>query len=510
MCGHPGCFPQMSHGLSRRELMKIGTVAGLFSALPVAGPHFASAQQVPGAGRVLLKGGTVITMDRSLGDFASADVLIEGARISAIGPNLQVTGAEVIDCGNMIVMPGFVDTHRHMWEGQLRQLNPDMTLIEYLINVHGRYGPIYRPQDAYVGNLLSAVSALDAGVTTLMDWSHLQITPEHTDALIKGLQDSGVRAVFGYGVPQASGHYWEDTTRHKYPGDIKRLRSQYFNSDDQLLTLALAASGDFHGDVAKQEWTAARDVGARITTHSHNIFEKSPIIRLSKDIKLSDDTTYVHCVGWSDTEWKMVADSGGTISLAPATEIIMGIFNPPIQRALDAGIRPSLSGDAETNAPNDMFTQMRITLASHNADILTRGERGEKNLPKRLTVRDVLEFATVEGAKANGLASKVGSLSPGKQADVVCLRKDRINVMPVTNPVGAVVLGMDTSNVDTVFVAGKAKKRGGQLLGVDLKRLAADASASRDYLDKTVPSMPVGLPLGPLPGGAAGGPPSQR
>jgi cytosine/adenosine deaminase-related metal-dependent hydrolase len=164
----------------------------------------------------------------------------------------------------------------------------------------------------------------------------------------------------------------------------------------------------------------------------------------------------------------------------------MGSQRPPIQEALDVGIRPSLSADAETNAPNDLFSQMRATLAAHNAMILERRDRGEKELPKRLTARDVLEFATIEGAKANGLAAKVGSLTPGKQADVICLRKDRINVMPVSDPVGAVVLGMDTGNVDIVFVAGKVKKRNGQLVGVDLKRLAADAVASRDYLNAKV------------------------
>ena len=209
---------------------------------------------------------------------------------------------------------------------------------------------------------------------------------------------------------------------------------------------------------------------------------KDAITKLASGVKLGSDTTYVHCGGWNDTEWKMVADSGGTVSFSPGTEMVMGIINPPIQQALDAGLRPSLSADAETNAPNDMFTEMRLALASQNAMLMVRRDRGEQNLPKRLTVRDALEFATIEGAKANGLAAKVGSLTPGKQADVICLRKDRINVMPVNDPVGAVVLGMDTSNVDTVFVAGKAKKRNGELLGVDLKRVAAEAIASRDYL----------------------------
>jgi cytosine/adenosine deaminase-related metal-dependent hydrolase len=465
--------------LSRRELIATGAAAGLLAAT-LARPRAANAQQAPRANLVLLKGGTVLTMDRALGDFPVADVLIDGPRIAAVGTNLQASGAEVIESENMIVMPGFIDTHRHMWEGQIRQVLPDIMLPEYLRTILGKYGTAYRPQDAYIGDLLSALSALDAGVTTLLDWSHIQTTPEHTDAVIKALQESGVRAVFAYGMPQTGKPWWVDAASHKYPGDIKRLRSQYFNSDDQLLTLALAASGGFGNvEIAKKEWDAAREVGARITIHASG---KDALVKLAQGVKLGDDTTYVHCGLWSDTDFKMCADSGGTVSFSPGTELVMGINNPPIQQAINVGIRPSLSADAETNAPNDMFTEMRLTLASQNAMLMVRRDGGEQNLPKRLTARDALEFATIEGAKANGLAAKVGSLTPGKQADVVCLHKDRINVLPVNDPVGAVVLGMDTGNVDTVFVAGKAKKRGGMLLGVDLKRIAAEAIASRDYL----------------------------
>jgi cytosine/adenosine deaminase-related metal-dependent hydrolase len=380
----------------------------------------------------------------------------------------------------MIVIPGFVDTHRHMWEGQIRQVLPDIDLPEYLKTILGRYGTAYRPEDAYIGDLVSALSALDAGVTTLLDWSHIQTTPEHTDAVVKALKDAGVRAVFAYGMPQIGKPWWTDTSRHQYPGDIARLRKQYFSSDDQLLTLGLAASGGFgNPEIAAKEWAAARAVDARVTIH---LSGKDAVAKLSQGVKLGADTTYVHCGGWSDAEWKMVADSGGTVSFSPGTELVMGIINPPIQQALDVGIRPSLSADAETNAPNDMFTEMRLALASQNAMRMARRDRGEQNLPKRLTVRDALEFATVEGAKANGLEGKVGSLTPGKQADIVLLRKDRINVLPVNDAIGAVVLGMDTSNVDTVFVAGQAKKRNGQLVGVDLKRIAEEAMRSRDYL----------------------------
>jgi len=479
-----------SPGLSRRGAL--GTAAGMLAAAfgAAASPGPARAQlaqgvRAPRGDRVLFKGGTVLTMDRAASDLIEGDVLIEGGRIAGVGRNLAAAGAETIDCANMIVMPGFVDTHRHMWEGQLRNIIPDAMLPEYLKTMLAQYGTAYRADDAYIGDLLSAWSALDAGVTTVLDWSHVQNTPEHADAIVRALKETGIRAVFGYGMPELGGKpWWTDEAAHKYPGDIKRLRAQYFNSDDQLLTLALAVSGGFGNvQIAAREWAAARDVGARVTIHAGG---KGQIQNFAKAFKLGPDTTYVHCSGWDETDWKMVKDSGGTVSLSPGTESIMSINIPPFQQAIDAGVRPSLSVDAETNAPNDMFTEMRLALSDQHMMLMVRKERGEPSLPARLSARDVLELATIEGARANGLESKIGSLAVGKQADVILLRKDRINVMPVNDPVGAVVLGMDTGNVDSVFVSGKARKLAGQLVGVDLKRLADQAVASRQYLASKV------------------------
>jgi cytosine/adenosine deaminase-related metal-dependent hydrolase len=178
----------------------------------------------------------------------------------------------------------------------------------------------------------------------------------------------------------------------------------------------------------------------------------------------------------------LIAKTRGNVSLASAIEMKMGHGIPPVQQALDHGIRPSLSVDVETEMPGELFTQMRTILTLQRMQLLARDRAGEKNLPKLLTVRDVIEFATIEGARVNALDSKVGTLTPGKQADVILLRTDRINVMPVNNAYGAVVLGMDTSNVDTVFVAGQIRKWRGELVGVDLPRVQRLATASRDYV----------------------------
>jgi len=466
--------------LSRRRFLQ-GSAAGfLASGLGALATTVEHAQaQTPQSGRILLKGGTVVTVDRALGDLAQGDVLIEGERIAAIGPNLAAGGADVIDAADMIVMPGFIDSHRHMWEGAIRNLIPDGTLRDYLGLILGKYGPNYRPDDVYIGDLVSALSALDAGITTVVDWSHIQQTPAHTDAAIKALQESGIRSMFGYGFPLGK-PWWMDAGHHQFPQDIKRLRKQYFSSEDQLLTLALAATAGFGNiDVAAREWSAARKVGARVTVHASG---KDQLVKMSKAFKLGPDTTYVHCGGYGADDWKLMKDSGGSYSVSPGTEMLMDITMPLIQAALDAGVRPTLSIDAETNVPTTMFAQIQLCLAAQRVVLTQRKAQGEKDLPKMISARDVIEFATIEGAKACGLENRTGSLTVGKQADVILLRKNAINVMPVNNPLAAITLGMDSANVDTVFVAGKVKKRNGQLVGVDLKRVADLAGQSRDYL----------------------------
>lgn len=448
--------------------------------------YVGDATAVPSAKKqILLKGGTVLTMDTSLGNFRNADVLIEGPKISAVGPNLSVNGAEVIDAANMIVMPGFVDTHRHIWEGLLRNVGADIPLEGregYIRFVLGKFAPSFRPQDAYVGNLVSALGALDAGITTLLDWSHIQGSPEHTDAVIKALQDSGMRAVFAYGFP-----WWGDWN-DRQPSWFVRAAKEYFSSKDQMITYALAAPGpefvDF--EIARDHWKLAREVDARITTHvgvgSYGMEGK--VQEMGEAGLLRDDTTYIHCTTLNETEIQMIVDTGGTVSLAAPVEMMMGHGMPPIQKFLDRGLKPSLSVDVETNVPGDMFTQMRSVMSLQRAMSFERQMTGDGVVPERITSREVLEYATIEGARANGLAHKAGSLTPGKEADIIMLRTDKPNVFPVNDPIGAVVWGMDTGNIDSVFVAGKAMKRNGELLHVDWNAVKKAVTESRDYVMK--------------------------
>jgi cytosine/adenosine deaminase-related metal-dependent hydrolase len=470
----PCCAPRA--GVSRRQFL-CATAAAAVAAPAAATGLIGVAEAAPKparAGRpILFRGGCVLSLDKAVGDFEKADVLIEGSRISAVRPNIIAANATVVDASNCIVMPGFVDTHRHMWQGFLRNVLPDGSLMDYIATVQRKFGANFTPEDNYVANLLSAVGCIDVGVTSVLDWSHIHQSPEHTDASIKGLRESGVRAVFAYGTPQTVSGKWQDAPKHKYPDDIARLRKQYFSTDDQLLTLFLASPGGSPQEV-NALWKVARDNGARITIHvGVGEFGRSAFLEKMHAIEpLRSDTTYIHCCTLNDTEWKLIKDSGGTVSIAGYVETLMGHGNPPTQKAIDMGIRPSLSVDVETSVPNDFFTQMRTVFSLQKNEVWARRLGGQKDAGKFLTAREVLEFATVEGARANGLEKKVGTLTPGKEADIIMLRADRLNVMPMNNAVGAVVTSMGPQNVDTVLIGGKVMKRNGQLVGVDMRRLA--------------------------------------
>jgi cytosine/adenosine deaminase-related metal-dependent hydrolase/ribose/xylose/arabinose/galactoside ABC-type transport system permease subunit len=424
--------------------------------------------------RTLIRGGTVLSLDASVGDHGVADVLIEGDKILEVRPNIELNGAKEVDASGMIVMPGFVDTHRHIWEGLLRNIGTDVPLegrTSYISHVLHKLAPAFSPEDAYVGNLLSSVGAIDAGVTTLLDWSHIQGSPEHTDAVIKALQDSGMRAVFAYGFP------WWGKWEERQPSWFVRAATEHFSTKDQMLTLALAAPGPEFTDfeVTRDHWKLARETDARITTHvgvgSYGLDAK--VQEFGEAGLLGPDTTYIHCTTLNDTEIQMIVDSGGTVSLASPVEMMMGHGLPPIQKFLDRGLPPSLSVDVETNVPSDMFNQMRSVLALQHAI-------AEQDGKDKITPAEVLALATIEGAKANGLDHKTGSLTPGKAADIIMLRTDRLNVTPLNDPATAVVVGMDTGNVDTVIIAGREMKRSGDLVGLDWPALMNAASDARD------------------------------
>ncbi|HEY7704131.1 MAG TPA: amidohydrolase family protein [Acidimicrobiia bacterium] len=446
--------------------------AAVLPAFYPAGTDFA----VVSSGRKLIKGGTVLSLDPHVGDFSPGDVLIEGDKILAVGPNLSNGEVELIDGSGMIVMPGFVDSHRHIWEGLLRNIGTDVPLegrTSYISFVLHKLAPAFRPEDCYIGDLVSALGAIDAGITTLLDWSHIQASPAHTDAIIQALKDSGLRAVFAYGFP------WYGKWEERQPSWFVRAATEHFSTSNQLLTLSLAAPGPEFTDfeITRDHWKLAREAGARITTHVGvgSYGQERKLEEFGFGGLLGPDTTYIHCTTLNDTEIQMIVDTGGTVSLASPVEMMMGHGMPPIQKFLDRGLKPSLSVDVETNVPGDMFNQMRSVISLQRA-IAADQEKSP------VGAREILEYATIEGARANGLDSKVGTLTPGKQADIVMLRTDRINVTPLNDPATAVVTGMDTGNVDTVLIAGRMMKQGGKLLHVDWPAVRKQAQTARDHV----------------------------
>jgi cytosine/adenosine deaminase-related metal-dependent hydrolase len=336
--------------LTRRGFLA-STAAGLATSLRSAS---AAAQ----ANRLLLRGGCVLSLDPKVGDFDRADVLIENGKIAAVRPNITAD-AQVIDAANTIVMPGFVDTHRHMWQGAVRNSLPDGLLNDYVRDILGAVRSAMRPDDVRIGDLVSALGAINAGVTTVLDWSHIGNSPAHTDGAIQGLRESGIRAVYAFGGGTGGGS-------NRYPDDIRRLRKQYFSSKDQLLTLAMASG------MTAGEWAVAREVGASISVHAGGT-----LAGLEK--VLGPDVTYIHCNTFTEQAWKMVADSGGHVSISCPIEMEMGHGIPPIQQALDHNLAPSLSVDVETQMPGDFFTQMRAAFTLQRMLALARQRANEKN-----------------------------------------------------------------------------------------------------------------------------------
>ena len=213
------------------------------------------------ADRMLLRGGSVVSMDPKVPDLPKGDVLIEGDKIAKIAPRIDAE-AQVIDVTGDIVIPGFIDSHRHTWECAIRGCAPNATLDDYFVDVLDTFAPVYRPEDVYASNLAGALECINAGITTLLDWSHINNTPEHPDAGVRGLKESGIRAVYAYGSANLSlNDYWNQSTIVIPKDDVKRIRDKYFSSNDGLLTMALATRGPSFSvdDVVKQEWTMARE-----------------------------------------------------------------------------------------------------------------------------------------------------------------------------------------------------------------------------------------------------------
>ena len=557
-------------GKSRREFLKTGA-AGVVAA--AAGPSLlvadevAVAREVPhvevlDSNRKVLRGGVVLSLDPKVGDFEKADVVIEGKKIVEVAPHVGPANGQNINCEGCIVVPGFISTHNHQYEILQRSIladglivfpaDPEQQPLTWPAEAYGTVvqniwtagrqpdpavpgtflwdigRPPYDPEDCYIAELVAALGQITQGVTMSTDTSQSSHTPEHTDAMIQGLMDSGHRVLFDYssGINRSA---QDPNQPFEYPGaigetsyGIGRLAQTYFNSDDQLVTLGLGAGPTPVIDPKTGEtrnytgWQLAREFGAHI--NNHNVGGIQVVLDAANDPRNGtdwSDVTLVHCVRWQDEPvaqigvdnvtsqaWEVFADRGGHASIAVLIEQQMRHGMPPFQLCLNHGILPSLSPDVETNMTPDPFSMMR------GAFVLQRGLANDLALPlsdpqgllapQLVTCYQALQMMTIAGAAGSGVLDKVGTLSPGKEADVVVLNARNLNTWPLNNAPGAVVTLMNQAHVRDVLIAGKIMVRNGVLRGWNIERLLNKVEQARERVLARIngPSL-----TGPLPKG---------
>src|SRR5207247_514698 len=375
-------IPQ-SHSASRRDFLK-GTAAtaafaaspNLFSAHPAAAdggdPPEDSGQ--PGR-RYIIRGGSVLSMDPKVGDFAQADVLVQGKKILAVGPNLHAGDADVIDARGRIVMPGFIDTHHHQFETALRSFLTNGILINdgsgtpsanptYFEFILLTFAPVYRPEDVYISELCGGLAQLDDGVTTVHDVSQIHHSPQHSDAAIQALFDTGRRAAFGY-FESAGAAIIGSNPGNQYPDDAVRIKKQWFSSTDQLVTMIMG--GEVYLPAYEKAWKIGRQLGLQVAAHILSPFSIRPTLDLlaqgkggdSGTLGLGPDNLFIHMTGMSDLGWQAVKDHGVQVSVAFPIEMNMRHGIPPIINMQSLGLEPSLRSDVDVTMTPDFFTQMR-------------------------------------------------------------------------------------------------------------------------------------------------------
>ena len=406
--------------------------------------------------KTLIRGGTVLTLGTKTPNFVEADVLIDDGKIADVGPGLRARDAEVIDATNTIVMPGFVDSHRHVWKSLFRNLG------DPAVGSTAATGAHYQPDDVYAATLIGLMGAIEAGITTVVDWSDIQIDETYTEAVLQAHVDARLRTVFVHAAPQ-----WTESAQNDGSA-IRGLVAANAANSGSLTTIAAGpcepSTSNF--DRVETDWALARELGLRIHVHAGSVKSAGGVIAsISGRGMLGEDVTLVHCSNLDDKDLSAIASSGTRVSLTPSAEMAGGLGSPPIQQLIDHNIRPGLGVDNEQLAPGDLFAQMRALISVQHATLFDFKLAGKAGIPNLMSTREVIRHATIDGARVSGLGDVTGSLVPGKQADVVVLRTDRPNIYPINDPIGAVVWGMDTSNIDWVFVDGQALLRNGILEG---------------------------------------------
>src|SRR5271169_6233876 len=423
-------------------------------------------------GRTLFKGGAVVTMDSTVPNLATGDVLVDGDRIAAVGANLLVDDAQVIDAASSIVMPGLIDAHHHMWLGVMRRMMPDVDdLFAYIDVVAETLGAQYRPLDMYLSTKLTAVASLDAGITTIIDACHSSRSPGHTDAALDALDDAGIRALHMVGAAMD-----KKASAAHLPAGLERLAANW-NNDGGMVRVGL------FGQLNLDWWKVARRLDMRILTEFIGDLAKlGP--EFAEPGVLGPHNIFNHCTRVPQETWKLFADAGINVTVNPRSDALFGFDDESFayQQAIDHGLQPALGIDLDTPFGSDLFGEMHALFSLQRSVMRGRRYRGETDAPAPITVEAVLKAATIHGARAAGLENSIGTLAPRKQADVILVRTDGVGVFPVNNVIGTIVQAVERADVDTVMVAGQIRKRAGKLVDVDLAKLRTEVEASRNFL----------------------------
>lgn len=439
--------------------------------------------------RTLIRNGTLLTVDPKLGEIERGDVLIEGGKIAAVGRELAAAGAEIVDASRMIVLPGLVNTHIHTWETGLRGIGADwVSHRDYHGNMHGNLAMRFTAGDNYVANLVGALGQLDGGTTTILDWCHNITSPDMADAALDGLAESGIRAVFAHGTAKPPARAGEKPYNElPFPrAPLERLRKGRLASDDGLVTLAMAILGpDYTSyEIAAADMRLARELGVIASAHTWGRpSRKTPdgMLRLAREGLLGPDHNIVHGNAIPDAELEICADAGCTVAATPLAEMMNSPQGALLGRYEKYGGLTSIGTDVDVYFSSSMLAVTRHAFM-HQRELDNRALQEIGHWPPQrheTNTRRALRWATLDGAKVLRLDHRIGSLTPGKQADIVMIRLDDLNTFPTVpggDPVHAVVMYAENANVDTVFVAGKAVKRGGKLL-YPADRLAAKKEA---------------------------------
>ena len=356
-------------------------------------------------------------MDDRLGDF-TGDVLVADGKIKEVAPRIDGGDAEIVDAADYLILPGLVDSHRHTWQSPIRHTGLDWDLPRMFVELFKRFGPNFRPEDVYAATLFGRLAALDAGVTTLLDWAHIQNSPAHADEAIRALRDAGGRTIYAHGQPGIEPERWMKESTLPHPADIRRLREQALSSDDALVTLAMAARGPEFTTIetTEHDLRLARELGLRITIHiglGANGPKYRGVERMHQRKLLGPDVTFVHCCNCSDHEFHLMAETGTTACVSAQIASTCGGFGlPATGKLLSHGVRPGLSVDSEMSASGDLFSEMRAALNMERT--LTMNDLQSRPRPISITARDVLGFATIDGARTVGLEKQDRQHYPGK------------------------------------------------------------------------------------------------